>query len=314
MSDKLKISIVTPSFNQGQFIEETILSVLDQGYPNLEYIIVDGGSTDNTVEIIKKYEKHLKWWVSEKDRGQSHAINKGLAKCTGDIFNWINSDDYYNGNVFEKVNQAFENPEVKLFGGCSHIFGGEKEWVSDGTKLPDPLQNIWVHPSIDQPATFFRKSMIDEFGYLTESLHYTMDLEWLLKYWVKYGIDGFVKTSDVFIHFREHGASKTVNFQEKFANERLKIYRSILSNFNSSIKILDEYKFKMPENSINKEWIIKTFNRYVYMELQRYYGLKWFKKFNAIYDLLDLNFLNDKEREMVIRQKKRAYWRAFITK
>ena len=85
----LNFSIITPSYNQGQYIEQTIQSVLNQNYPNLEYIIIDGGSTDNTVEIIKKYEKHLKFWVSEKDKGQANAINKGLQYCTGEIFNWI---------------------------------------------------------------------------------------------------------------------------------------------------------------------------------------------------------------------------------
>ena len=90
-----RISIVTPSYNQGQFIEQTIRSVLLQNYPNLEYIIIDGGSTDNTVETIEKYEQYITYWVSEPDRGQSHAINKGFARCTGEIMAWLNSDDLY---------------------------------------------------------------------------------------------------------------------------------------------------------------------------------------------------------------------------
>jgi glycosyltransferase involved in cell wall biosynthesis len=94
MTQLPKISILTPSYNQGQYIEQTIQSILSQNYPNLEYIVIDGGSTDNTVEILKKYDQHITYWVSEKDRGQSHAINKGIEKCTGVLFNWLNSDDY----------------------------------------------------------------------------------------------------------------------------------------------------------------------------------------------------------------------------
>jgi cellulose synthase/poly-beta-1,6-N-acetylglucosamine synthase-like glycosyltransferase len=100
-----KISIVTPSYNQGRFIEETIRSVLLQGYPNLEYIIIDGGSTDNSVEIINKYEPWLTYWVSEPDRGQSHGINKGFEKATCEVFGWLNSDDYFHHPKTEYLNR-----------------------------------------------------------------------------------------------------------------------------------------------------------------------------------------------------------------
>ena len=102
-----KISVVTPSFNQGQFIEETIRSVLLQGYPNLEYIIIDGGSTDNTLEVIRKYEPWLTYWVSEPDRGQSHAINKGIGKAMGEILFWLNSDDLVLPSVFFRIAKMF---------------------------------------------------------------------------------------------------------------------------------------------------------------------------------------------------------------
>ena len=113
-----KISIVTPSYNQAEFLERTILSVLNQDYPNLEYIIIDGGSTDGSVEIIKKYEKYLAYWVSEKDKGQSDAINKGFQKSTGDILAWLNSDDtYLSGTLFKVVKAFQENPNADLIFG-----------------------------------------------------------------------------------------------------------------------------------------------------------------------------------------------------
>ena len=104
-----KISIVTPSYNQGNFLEETILSVINEEYPNLEYVIIDGGSTDNSKEIIKKYENKLTYWVSEKDNGQTEAINKGFKLVTGDIFNWLNSDDFLEEGALFKIGEQFSN-------------------------------------------------------------------------------------------------------------------------------------------------------------------------------------------------------------
>ena len=121
-----KISIITPSYNQGQYIEQTILSVIGQGYPNLEYIIIDGGSTDNTVEIIKKYSDKISYWISEPDKGQSDALIKGLEKCTGDIFNWINSDDYFEENSFFNIAQYFiDHPSIAMLSGFCNCFDNE---------------------------------------------------------------------------------------------------------------------------------------------------------------------------------------------
>ena len=118
-----KISVITPSYNQGIYIEETIQSVLNQNYPNLEYIIIDGGSSDSTVEVIKKYESKIDFWVSEKDKGQADAINRGFAKATGDILCWLNSDDYFFPDTLKYVASQLniEKKEI-LFGEVDHIF------------------------------------------------------------------------------------------------------------------------------------------------------------------------------------------------
>src|ERR1035437_4288596 len=117
-----KISVITPSFNQGKYLESTIKSVLEQDYPNLEYIVIDGGSEDNSVEIIKKYEKHLAYWESVKDKGQSHAINKGFAIATGEILAWLNSDDTYEQNAIYNIAEWFRKyPELDFIYGDVNI-------------------------------------------------------------------------------------------------------------------------------------------------------------------------------------------------
>src|SRR5882724_9660763 len=132
-----KISVVTPSFNRGRFLEETILSVLNQNYANLEYIIIDGGSNDETVEIIRRYEDRLAYWISEKDRGQAHAINKGLEKATGDIFAFINSDDLYLPGAFRAVAEYFrEHPSCEWLCGETILFGPDRQTVLAPTRVP----------------------------------------------------------------------------------------------------------------------------------------------------------------------------------
>ncbi len=183
------ISIVTPSFNQGEFIEENIRSILLQCYGNFEHIIIDGCSTDSTVNILKKYE-HLKW-VSEKDSGQSNALNKGFRKAKGEIIGWLNSDDYYEKDVFKKIIAAFESDKsLKIVFGDSYIVS------SDSRKRKFSRSNFvsfkdWIHfwkkkSNIYQPSVFFRRELFDEFGYLDESLHYAMDFELFCRFFKKY--------------------------------------------------------------------------------------------------------------------------------
>jgi glycosyltransferase involved in cell wall biosynthesis len=181
-----KISVITPSFNQGEFLEKTITSVLEQNYPDLEYIIIDGGSTDNSVDIIKKYEKYLTYWVSEKDRGQADAINKGFKRAAGDILAWLNSDDFYYPNAFNYIVQAFRKfPDAGLYIGNGYITDKEGKVLhsySNGVGFDvDVLINGQCY--ILQPSVFINRTAFDKIGYLDESLHYEMDVD----YWIRTG-------------------------------------------------------------------------------------------------------------------------------
>jgi glycosyltransferase involved in cell wall biosynthesis len=157
-----KLSIVTPSFNQGHFLEETILSVLNQGYEPLEYIVIDGGSTDESVSIIKRYESKFAYWVSEKDRGQVHAINKGLERATGDIVAFINSDDVYLPGAFNAVITHFaENPESKWVCGDTIMFGEGHETQMIHAVVPRSAAHClsWAYRA-PQPGHFWRREII----------------------------------------------------------------------------------------------------------------------------------------------------------
>ena len=180
-----RISIVTPSYNQGAFIQKTIESVLDQSYPNLEYIVIDGGSNDNSVDIIRKYQRYLTYWISEPDRGQSHAINKGLARASGGIFSWLNSDDRLEPDALTVVAEAFVNcPDVGAFVGH-----GRKVNLSGNTiyyKKPDNLTFEHLCGWMDggnfmQPSCFFRRSAWEMAGPLDEDVHIAMDVDLWLK-------------------------------------------------------------------------------------------------------------------------------------
>jgi len=178
-----RISIVTPSYNQGQFIEETIRSILLQGYPNLEYIIMDGGSTDNSVEIIKKYEPWLAYWVSEKDRGQSHAINKGWGHATGQIFAWLNSDDMYVTNALALVSRHFlDNIECQmLVGGAGFI---ENDCHVEQTKQFSSISFdhlLYQWRALPQPSCFWLNELGKRVGLIDEILIYSMDREYFLR-------------------------------------------------------------------------------------------------------------------------------------
>lgn len=208
-----KISVVTPSFNQGKYLEKTILSVLEQNYPNLEYIIIDGGSTDNSVEIIKKYEKHLHYWVSEKDRGQSHAINKGFPHATGELFAWLNSDDYYAPGALHAVADLYRHyPDAGAFVGAGEMTDGTSTSVREPFAVTVDALYGWIDRYFMQPSCFFTKRAWEVCGPLSEELTFAMDLDLWLKIASKFDFactDGVLSTSLV------HTSAKTTAFAAK---------------------------------------------------------------------------------------------------
>jgi glycosyltransferase involved in cell wall biosynthesis len=232
-----KISLITPSLNQGQYIKQTIHSVLSQDYLNIEYIVVDGCSTDNTIDVLKNFSGKIRW-VSEKDNGQTDAINKGLRMASGDIVGYLNADDLLLPGTLSRVAQLFtENPEAMWVTGQCRIIdedGGEIR------RLITAYKNVWlrfhsrssliVTDYISQPSTFWRASVISDLGYLDETLHYAMDYEYWLRLYAKYPL---VFIPEYLAAFRIHTQSKNTNAGHKdvYINEEKKIIKKYTGSF-----------------------------------------------------------------------------------
>lgn len=221
MYKTLKFSIITPSYNQGQYIEDTIKSVLNQNYDNFEHIIIDGGSTDNTIEILKKY-KHLKW-VSEKDNGQTDAINRGFNLATGDIITWINSDDYYEENVFNDIANYFEKNEncLFLYGNQTYV-DVKKNILIELDKHNLSLKNLLENPNIiRQSSSFFHKKLISQIGLLDTKFNLVMDFD----YFVRIGsIAKFHYINKNLSYYRWYSDTKTNANLKKQVIEIYKVY------------------------------------------------------------------------------------------
>lgn len=222
-----KISIITPSYNQGQFLEETILSVLGQRYPNLEYLIYDAASTDNSVEIIKKYESELTYWVSEKDNGQADAINKGFARATGEILMWLNSDDILMPNILNFMAlQYIEKGDAVYFGNCIHFEERSNgSLVTNGSHVSSSFNEISLElaDTIIQPSSFWSRTIWLKNGPLKENFHFGFDWEWFLR--AKKNNIPFYSVNKPISIYRIHESHKSGIGGRKRQEELLAIYQ-----------------------------------------------------------------------------------------
>lgn len=216
-----RISVVMPSYNQGKYIERSILSVLNQNYPSLDFIIVDGGSTDGTVDIIRKYERHLSFWCSERDEGQSDALNNGFARVTGGICGWLNSDDLYLPGALECAVEAFHaNPEaVVVFGDWWDIDSEDNVTVINYAFDFSLAHFIHEGFHLNSQAMFWRREAHQRFGEFDVRLHRTMDYDLILRLGQAEGQGAFKRISRPLACFRRHAEQKTRGFNRAVYDE-----------------------------------------------------------------------------------------------
>lgn len=277
-----RISIVTPSYNQGQFLEQTIDSVLSQNYPNLDYIIIDGGSTDNSIEIIKKYSPYLSYWVSEPDHGQSHAINKGIQVANGEWLAWLNSDDYYLPGALHIVGQfLLQHPDARWVVGTTKIIDGPNEGLfvpERGAELLKKKNYIpgrwldyvctkWSGTSTPQISSFWWRAAVIEVGGIDERYHYAMDHD-LYGRLAYAGYDPQIIPETLAV-FRKHNDQKTNQGLTPFLREETQIVEDWIDRLSGD----DKKTMQVYHRTIQQRLFIANLDETLELT-SRYYALR----------------------------------------
>jgi len=222
-----RLTVITPSLNQAKYLERTLRSVLDQDYPDLEYVVMDGGSTDGSVDILRRYDDRLAYWVSEADNGQSWAINRAIERSTGDVISYINSDDYYLPGAFEAALPLFENPAVRWVAGACETReeDGALEALVVPT-LPTGSRPRWLRSSwyVPQASSFWRRDVFDEFGLLRDDLDFVFDTEFGLRIALG-GVRPFIVERPIAVRYL-HPEAKSAE-RSRFDREYRKVARHL---------------------------------------------------------------------------------------
>jgi len=242
----MKISIIIPSYNQATFLKNALVSILTQEHDSLEVIVVDGGSNDNSVDVIKEFESQIAWWVSEKDSGQTDAINKGLRQSEGDVWAFLNSDDLLEHAAVKKVVRFFQdNPDAEWLSGSCRVFGeGNKEWfvkpiaASSQRDILTPWGRPHPHVFPQSGACFMRRSVIEKIGYFDATYHYSMDVEYYTRA-VFQGIQQYI-IPDCLAAWRMHADAKTSQkgMAYAFREDEIRIAETYAGLLNSSDQII----------------------------------------------------------------------------
>jgi glycosyltransferase involved in cell wall biosynthesis len=283
-------SIITPVLNQVSHIETCILSVLEQDC-DVQYIIMDGGSTDGTVDIIRKYENRISYWKSEPDTGQSDAINKGLDLAHGTFFNWLNADDRLTTNALKAILDVAEEETQVVIGKCEHIDEKGSSVAVGSARIWDSVEATLGNYSMGQPSLFYKTSVVKELGGLNKSLHYCMDMDLWFRFLTKFGQDNIAQTESVLSQFLVHSDSKSVDFKNEMSNEKYGIYKVLLSQFEQP-EVLQEFlsEFSLPDvnsksyqSNLNRDVLLANFCWHLMIEA---YQKGEIERCKAFYDIV----------------------------
>jgi glycosyltransferase involved in cell wall biosynthesis len=247
-----RFSLLTPTYQQAATLQETIESVLRQDFRDLEYWVIDAGSRDGTVELLRSYEGDPRFhWISEPDKGQSDAINKGLAKCTGEIFNWINSDDYLEAGALARVAEAFEkNPRAEIVSGTTAEFRdpSPREFNRIRLQLRGTAEASITVGVFCQPSTFWRTEVVRGLGGVDPGLHYVMDWDLWVRYLAHHGQGRVARIDDLLAHYRHHAAAKTTTGSAQFYDEANVVFHNLHLSLDAP-----EW-FLLPEVEVRPGW------------------------------------------------------------